>query len=323
MFSEKIEKIIECNIIKADEAFDYEYSPYSERFDKIHNLFWSILGHESYNYNLKDCYFFFANNFSVNAKACRHNNYNLISINSGLVVWLIKNIIENEKLEEYYKKQYGIFQKIQFYSFEELSFQMNLLFTFYHEFAHLLQQSDYLELGLEEESKSDFSLYRHALELDADTFSGVFIARHLIQYYEKDFSEFGIEYLESITVILGSNLFFYLSSFSGANKQLYFKENSHPHPFIRVIRILFTIGKYFQDDYKIKIDKIRIVSKIVDEIFFLQDTYKVNNLSSFRNEMIDSTIDIHEYLQELSDYDKLKVQSAIKIYNLRQETNGK
>jgi hypothetical protein len=178
----------------------------------------------------------------------------------------------------------------------------------------LLQQSDYLELGLEEESKSDFSLYRHALEIDADTFSGIFIARHLIQYYESDFSEFGIEFLEIITTVLCSNLFFYLSSFGAGNKKLYFKENSHPHPFIRVVRLLFTIGKYFQDDYKIKIDKIGIVTKIVDEIFLLQDAYEMNNLSSFRNEMINSTIDIHEYLQELSDNDKLKVQSAIKIY---------
>lgn len=322
MISNKIEKIIEHNIINADEVFDYSYSPYNKRFDKIYNNLWSILGHESQNYNLKDCYFFFANNFSINAKACRHSNFNLISINSGLVVWLIKNIIENEKLEEYYKKKYGIFQKIQFYSFEELAFQMNLLFTFYHEFAHILQQSDYLELGLEEESKSNFSLNRHALELDADTFSGVYIARHLIQYYEKDFSEFGIEFLERITVILVSNLFFYLSSFSGANKNLYFKENSHPHPFIRVIRILLTIGKYLHDDYKIKIDKIAIVTKIVDEILLLQSAYEENNLPNFRNEMINSTIDIYEYLQEFSDYDKLKVQSAIRIYNLRQEIHG-
>ena len=323
MFSDKIKKIIEHNIINAADVFDYEYSPYSERFDKTQNFLWSILIHESRNYNLKESYFFFANNSSVNAKAGRHNNYNLISVNSGLFIWLIKNVVENQKLKEYYKEHYDIFQRIQFYSFEELSFQINLLFTFYHEFAHLLQQSDYLELGLEENSKSDFSLYRHALEIDADTFSGIFIARHLIQYYEKDFSEFGIEFLEIITTVLCSNLFFYLSSFGGANKKLYFKENSHPHPFIRVIRLLFTIGKYFQDDYKIKIDKIGIVTKIVDEIFLLQDAYEVNNLSSFRNEMINSTIDIHDYLQELSDHDKLKVKSAVRIYNQRQEIDGK
>ncbi|HFK5583529.1 TPA: hypothetical protein ACG0AV_003479, partial [Elizabethkingia anophelis] len=81
-----MKKIIEHNIINAADVFDYEYSPYSERFDKTQNFFWSILIHESRNYNLKESCFFFANNSSVNAKACRHNNYNMISVNSGLVI---------------------------------------------------------------------------------------------------------------------------------------------------------------------------------------------------------------------------------------------
>lgn len=316
MYNKSKKEILSKKILSPNDIFDFELSPYKSQFEKIYESLFKILDYESEKYSLKNCYLLYLNDLSINAKAGTIDGNNLILINCGTILWQLQNTIENEQFQKYNEKYNRSFSKIQSLKFEELSLQINILFTFYHEFAHILQKSESLLSWINEKNVNDnFSIQRHSLEIDADTFSAIHIARHLIEYYEKDFKQFGLIFLEEITKILCSNLFFYISSFGNSDADLYYYENSHPHPFIRIMRILFAIGKYFEDDKEINIKKNDIVSKIIDEIFNLQYSKSINNLPKFQKEVTANYENMFYYLQKISNYDETKINSSISIYN--------
>lgn len=316
MYTENSKKIRDNNILNKEDIFDFEFSPHKDRFNDVYLKIHNIFTYEARNYNIENPIILFENNFSVNARARYSKGYNVILINSGTIVWLVENIIENEKLIKFNKLYNQAFSKIQFFNFQELIFQINILFTFHHEFAHLIQNSNQSFNWMNEQViDSNYSIQKHSLEIDADTYSAIQIARHLIQYYEKDFKNYGINFLEFITIVLGANLFFYISAFGNSNKKLHYYENSHPHPFIRVMRVIFTVGKYYEDDKEINLTKTNIVEKMIDEIFVLQNAYTTNNLPLFKEEISNNYLDIFNYLQEISDYETTKINSAVEIYN--------
>ena len=274
------------------------------------------MDYECKKYSIKNGHLLYLNDIGINAKAGKIKGINLILINCGTIIWQIKNTIENQKLEKYSENYNKVFSKVQFLKFEELSLQINLLFTFYHEFAHILQKSDNSLFWINERNDNAvYSIERHSLEIDADTFSAIHIARHLIDYYEKDFKQFGIKFLEEVTIILCSNLFFYICSFGNSNSDLYYYENSHPHPFIRIMRVLFTIGKYFENDQQIDIKKNEIVEKILDEIFNLQHSKDINNLQKFSEEVSDNYENMFYYLEKTSNFNEINIKSSVRIYN--------
>lgn len=316
MYSNSKKEILSRDILKPDEVFDFEFSPYFNQFQKIYNSLWKIMDYECNKYSIKNCFVLYLNDVSVNAKAGKINGINLILINSGTIFWQIKNTIENEKLKKYNERYNKIFSKVQYLKFEELSLQINLLFTFYHEFAHILQKSNTSLFWINERNdNTDFSIEKHSLEIDADTFSAIHIARHLINYYEKDFKQFGIKFLKEVSIILCSNLFFYICSFGKSDSDLYYYENSHPHPFIRIMRILFTVGKYFEDDKQIDIKKNEIVVDIIDEIFDLQNSKDINNLPKFRKEVTENYVNMYHYLEKVSNFKETKINSSVAFYN--------
>lgn len=123
-------------------------------------------------------------------------------------------------------------------------YQLTMHFTFYHELAHLIQNSEYLETYIYEtpvEFKS-FDLTKHRLELDADNFSGISIATQSQQYAIKQFGgDLDSKKMEALLVIFSSTLLIYLLSCTTTIEKLYYYENSHPHPIVRILNIILNI----------------------------------------------------------------------------------
>ena len=46
-----------------------------------------------------------------------------------------------------------------------------------------------------------------------------------------------------------------------------------------------------------------------------QNAYTTNNLPLFKEEISNNYLDIFNYLQEISDYETTKINSAVEIYN--------
>ncbi|MDP2541554.1 hypothetical protein Q8W23_08725 [Tenacibaculum discolor] len=246
--------------ITSDEIYDLEFYQNKEEVLKAFKFYNETLIN-NYYYGIDPSYLFFENNLSINAKATKDvDGKYIISINIGTIHFLIEkikktNIFDNvvvvKLLQPYFDLPISV-----------LMYQMGLHFTFYHELAHLIQKSEYLNNSMVEENSDVFDLKKHVLEMDADSFSGVMMSTHVLQYSEKMLPRANKEIYQGLFIIFLIPIILYLLSFKGNDKEFYLFENSHPHPSIRLISIIMTIIDYA----KITLEKKEISFKN-DEVF--------------------------------------------------------
>ena len=132
-------------------------------------------------------------------------------------------------------------------------YQQATHFTIYHEIAHLIQKSKYLNSALYEfaAAEADFDYCRHLYELDADLFAALNIGSHILQYAKGTFGD-GLknEHVEKLIVIICSSSLFYFLFFQSDVKGMYYEEKTHPHPVIRVSLVIFHLVSYLQEVYQ-------------------------------------------------------------------------
>ncbi|MFE8422485.1 hypothetical protein ABHQ57_00355 [Tenacibaculum sp. ZH5_bin.1] len=259
-YKEKINELLLNTSITSDEIYDLEFYQNKEEVLKAFKFYNETLIN-NYYYGIDPSYLFFENNLSINAKATKDvNEKYIISINIGTIHFLIEkikktNIFDNvvvvKLLQPYFDLPISV-----------LMYQMSLHFTFYHELAHLIQKSEYLNNSMVEENSDVFDLKKHVLEMDADSFSGVMMSTHVLQYSEKMLPRANKEIYQGLFIIFLIPIIIYLLSFKGNDKEFYLFENSHPHPSIRLISIIMTIIDYA----KITLEKKEINFKN-DEVF--------------------------------------------------------
>lgn len=140
----------------------------------------------NHDYGIAPAFLFFVNSDTINARAGKRvNNQFLLGINRGTINWLIDNFKSNDTLVS--DNNILLFDGLNPYldsPINNLMYQAGCHYTFYHEMAHLIQQSDYLELNMEENPQpiDIFDFDRHLLEIDADTFSALCLGTHIMQY---------------------------------------------------------------------------------------------------------------------------------------------
>ena len=255
-YQANIKSITDSTDLLDNEFFDFEFSPNRDEYLNTFKFYTETLQHNNY-YGVDPSYIFFRNAMDLNARAKRtSNNIFLIGINMGTVNWLIDNFKLNETLIS--DSNIKLFDKLGPFTdtpINNLMFQAGLHFTFYHEFAHLVQNSKYLDSSLEENPSPtiSFDIDRHLLEIDADTFSALCLGTHVMQYSEKLFGDkLNQTLIEAMMILFSIPIIFYLLSFSGNKHDLYFKEYTHPHPAIRLTNFLMVFIKYCNDSLNVK-----------------------------------------------------------------------
>lgn len=292
------------------EFFDMEFSPYSEEFIEAFNFYTETLNHHK-DYGISPAYMYYNNFRSRNAKAGLLNNTYLITINMGTLHWLVDNFKYNDTIPTSGIRLIDIISKHIDTAPQNLMYQMCFHFTVYHEIAHLIQNSSYLESHLDEYPKTnDYNNRRHLLEIDADEFSSLCLGTHINQYAEKLFgASLNQDILEGIIIFCLVPIFLYLSSFAGSKEQMYFYERSHPHPIIRVMLVTMTICHYINQDLDANEKEFSINHKIV-----LNRTLQVASEleqsvfnSPYVEDFIDSLkINLQNILDYVSYFDELK-----------------
>jgi hypothetical protein len=248
-------EIISETGIKIEQIFDFSLSPYLEELSKVFEFYRKTLDINSLRYNLKKSYIFYLNDKSVNAKAGISDKYNIICINSGLIIFLIQNIFEKEELDKNLKFDYKEIYNFLDNPIHILMYQVALHFTFYHELGHLVQKSEILKSFICERPTgiNDFDLKMHKLEFDADSFSATSIGAHIHQYAFKIFGEKLNSYqVESVIEIFCTSILLYFLSFESYKEKIYYEESTHPHPIIRILNVILTITNYCQNSPKLK-----------------------------------------------------------------------
>lgn len=311
--------------------YNLEDSPNQAEFLGIFNFYNETLEINK-DYGIEPAHLFFVNLFSMNAMAGLSNNgYYLIGINMGTINWLIEKFKLNDTLIT--ESDIFLFDKLAPYTdtpINNLMYQAGCHYTFYHELAHLIQKSKYLELNMEEnpENQENFDINRHLLEIDADTFSALCLGTHIMQYSEKLFGQnVSKPLIEAMIVLFSVPIILYLLSFDGNSNDLYYREKTHPHPAIRLTNFLMVLTHYcngaLEGENKgftasqgdIFINAMGIAEELQEKFF------NDNTVSKYLDHITANRPLVVEYLQELVELNNNLETTATHKWNLRNSSN--
>lgn len=317
-------EIISETEFKIEQIFDISHSPYVEELSKVYEFYRKTLKNSSLRYSLKKSYILYLNDNRINAKAGSSEKYNIICINSGLIIFLIQNIFEKEELDKNLKFDYKKIYNFLDNPIHILMYQVALHFTFYHELGHLVQKSEILKSFICERPTEikDFNLKMHKLEFDADSFSATSIGAHIHQYAFKIFGEKLNSYqVESVIEIFCTSILLYFLSFESYKEEIYYEESTHPHPIIRILNVILTITNYCKNSPKLKEKGIEINhNKIYDLTIY--NTMKTESqifrsikAKTFRQILSNQRTEILAYYGKLLDYKPEDFISAMDKWN--------
>lgn len=323
-YNNEIENSIMNSILESADIFDFRETPNEDLFEGLYNFCRENLNINALRENINPNIFLFSNSFSINAKAGLKNNHFAIIINIGLMQSCITNYFENQLLNQFVENNFPNYIKKFDNPIGILVFQLTTQFTYYHELAHLFQLTKKNINSELQERKSDndeYDIIKHKLEINADTYSSIAIATHLQQYIDKTFGdEVNLAIAKDTIKILGACLLNYIVNFSDETA-IYFKQNSHPHPFLRLLNIVLNIANHIENMPNLKVKNIHLDGKEIfkDIIDFYQNleengifTTKFSNLV-YQN--TDLKNDIVKYLSELLEFDKTDFNDAMDIWN--------
>ena len=297
--------------LTAIEVFDYYATPNEGEFNEIFEYYFETLRIENEHFNFSPYSLFFRNNVSINAIAGKDNGHYFIGLNSGLIINLIASIknvhfnIPNNSIPQNFINQLNT-------DINNLLYQYALHFTFYHELGHLIQFScESLNecdnsISNQEVIDANFSLNKHYLELDADTYSSLCLANHTLDYAQRTFRNISRQQYIFMTKICLTSIILYIQSSFNINQPFYLRNNSHPHPVIRIINASLTVINYINDF---------LVSKgfapILDTFEIIFDSIKISsqmpinkfNPNTYQQIANENRIEILNYIKEIKTED--------------------
>ena len=308
--------------IPLDYFFDIEFSPYVDEYLKFFEFYRDALDTHSY-YGITPSFLFFANDNRVNARATFSGSYYIISINSGTLVWLIQNLQQNEDFKKDVKL-FEILAKGLDTEINNLMYQSACHYTFYHEMAHLVQKSKYIDSSLGENPKElkEFDFQRHVLEYDADVFSSLCIGAHIMQYVEKIFgANYGLIVLESVLALVSCSIIIYLLSFGANDEDMYFKDKTHPHPIVRLTYIVFTISSYCNQNLQaqkktFKINEGEVFKKSLELSELIEaKIFDSSKIATYKKVASKERTKIIEYIKEIRTLSDHNQELAVNKWN--------
>ncbi len=311
-YKKEIEKSLEY--FSKDFILDYSFTLNEDLIDKYYIFCRGCLDNFSEKIDITPNIVIFNTNMSVNAKAKKDlDGTSIITINQGLLNNCITNYLKNEKLLEYINTKFNYTSNSLDTNVNLLAFQVTTQFTFYHELGHLIQLTKLnreFELEERQEENQEYNPVQHKLEINADTFASIAISTHIQQYCERNFGESlnSINFEETI-MIFSVCLFNYFNSFLSASKDIYYKENKHPHPYFRVLLITMNIANHFNNSEFLKSKNINVnyidtFRKIID---FNEELEKNGIFDTDFYNKFDNSIENKEkviiFLYELIEFD--------------------
>lgn len=315
----------EKDIINRADIFDFRGTPFEHLCDDFYKFCKQHLNDNLENYNIDPSIFIYTGYFDSNAAAQYKNDTFSIHINVGLIKNCSDNYLQNKSLDEYLEKQYSDIIKNFDNPITGLAFQVATQFTYYHEFAHLIQfEKKRQTITLQERfiKASTYDKVKQHLETNADTLASIAIASHIQQYIKKSFPDkITQENVEFTITILCSCLLNHIANFCDDLPEIYYKEHKHPHPFLRLFTANLNIINYLnQSDFfkekGIDININQVFKKILDfyeeleenKIFDTEITETMANASKQQKKIV-------EYMGDLIQFDVTDYNNAVEQWN--------
>lgn len=245
-YEEEIKNLLKKTLVTKDDVFKFSFTPNEKEFAETF-LFYRQTLDEAAKWGVTNSHIFFINDVRVNAYATAFKGVGVIGINSGLMLWLIQNLKNRKEIDDLLRIKYNNIYESLDNPLNVLLYQVAQHFTFYHELAHLIQKSEFLNHLLYElpQQESPYSIITHKLEMDADSFSALATAAHIHQYIFKIFGEnITNDNVESVIELFCSGILLYFLSFDSFKDEMYYQESSHPHAAMRLINVILIISHY-------------------------------------------------------------------------------
>jgi hypothetical protein len=278
-YTEIIDDLIAKAQVPSGDIFEYEFSQISDVYERYFQFCQENLTEECDEFGIQPAKLYYRTEYGINARAGLQNSYFIIGVNMQTIHALYdlfyerNNIFDTDPfLLDNYKELTDKFDIPP----GHLMFQLATLFTFYHERAHLIQKSDLLTNSLFEQptpiNPQNFSIERHVIELDADLDAAHKICFHLVEYFKKlDAHDRTVENLQKILSIGVASVFSYFLLYYKEDVKVYYKENTHPHPLVRISYIV---------DCFVRVAEINIIGnlkldlgKTIRDGFSIADTF--------------------------------------------------
>lgn len=295
-------------VLKPSTPLDfYEYGdfPLAHEFEGLYNFGQEFLERTDVDFPLQNAYVFFNNAVNINAAARTEGEYQLVEIFKGAVFGLYKLFDELQ----------SPLSRPEFHSFTAATqharipphyflFQICTLYSLYHEVGHLIQhkraKAEEMYIEFSDENCADVREVdtRHAKEMDADWFAASQLGGHLLEYgrgHGKDVSADTVGVLASLAV---AGIFLYqMKQVSGLN--IYFREQTHPHPIVRVCYMIVYILENLQGNAAFEIDQQEVLSRALSMCIRLYEITEDASVEEFGADVFGHLDDVQEYVRHM------------------------
>lgn len=268
-------------------SHDFDYNDFPFVNDSYKDLITLIISFSQTNLE-KSCgiigrnsFVYIVDDISVNAFATKISGRGIIGINHGAILELYNSIVKSPK---------------EFNKLDYFTYQIVILFLFYHEKAHLIQgKKGHLGLINEMTSSRVYDPKMHLREFDADIYAVSMILAHI--------EEFSIKNNHSLDILIASaiaGIYILCMKFMGGNAQFYLKDKSHPHGKLRMLYITTQLIRNINKGKKIDLTNIDLGYLWQERLFNILD----QNEDLFNKEMKeyrDNSLLMENYILELGD----------------------
>ena len=246
-YEETVQPLIDAALLTQGEVYFYQNDPLREVFQLYFDFTTENLIGNQDKYKINPSHFYYANDLEINARAYGHGDHRFIEVNMGAI----------DRLWTFYQEHAGIFDDERFEHYKGIAehkditadfllFQYTTLYFYYHELGHLIQHNDNddqfsVNENLIDNANEANSTQSQTLEFDADWYAATQLAFVLVDYYrDGEAGNFActVEELSDLISLGLSAIFNYYVLSANRFPEIYYRVNSHPHPYVRITYVL-------------------------------------------------------------------------------------
>jgi hypothetical protein len=307
-YKKNTENILQNTAIIESNIFDVKGNPIEDIFLTYFEYCTNDLELNSPKFGLENSYFFYWDKEDVNSGGTYNGGSYIMYVSKEQIIKLNEKLNENKFFTNRRLERY--FDISKYTDLEYLLFQSSIFFTYYHEFAHLVQKRE-SKFDRQISSISELTSFHHITEYDSDLNGCQFVCFKIIDLCKskKINSNDTFKLLAvGLSGILITILLFYKKEFNPDSEiePFYINEGTHPHHIVKISYILehyhgiavanqinfkivdllkeafeicaiyFDNQKFFEDYFDLYYEKIPEINKYVGEIY--DEAIKLNCL---------------------------------------------
>ncbi len=287
------------------EMFDFSSHSLRNDYQSFFEFCQKYLDRKDQGFDFKNARIFYSDNRDENAAAYLEKDYYIVEIFKGTI----------EELDDFFRGKNELFGKAAIRGYRDMIkstgqepgdflFQYVSLFFIYHETGHLLQRtlggSNNIEFAMENCIGAEVK-EQHIRELDADWFASQQLAFHAIDFAKRhSVTTTGFFSMVSDVASLSiAGIFCNFIKWAGDFKKIYYEENCHPHPLVRMLYIVRFLLDAIKENVNMRPDEMRVLTNalIVSEV--LMNEPGNNVVKIYSAPLLDQIANIETYIKKI------------------------